>query len=518
MSDIKKLLNQVKEAREKWNLSDDDLKFLSNLWTLSTTSRIQDVHNDEFNAIWWNYSDNAYKTAALKKEVDFDAANKLTNIEEASSKVKEKRSDDTRAELLDNTWVYRDKQEQRYKDIQDIVDTQKRIANRQANIEAAQSWRYWDVYTDSTESNIKNDIINRYWDNISAAMQYALQNNRAVDQDVLNVWLTEVNDKDKRDAFKDALLDKNNSYIMDAIRSAAAWDKKALEDVENFYQAAVRDRWEKAIERSWQTQKREFYEKEFKSLSREWKAQMLRDFTYNVPWYSLVADYIPEFIKNYPDLSLSELVGKMNKAWEYALSNKQLVASLQWDPNNWTEDQRKSYNYILNEWYHRLQEWNRTYPHTVNDSRNNTDRDWVNNTYNQNNYDNTTDKNNAINRANAESERNKTNIKTSLYDSWTWSLNNEWNQFNTNSLNNTLWTTTYNSWDSSNIARPLTLKEALTNESTKKKIEEFKNRYMKSNYEIKSEADLERVSKNFNLDKEWTKKLIDYINAQKWIT
>jgi hypothetical protein len=39
---------------------------------------------------------------------------------------------------------------------------------------------------------------------------------------LLNVGIKELEDKNMRDAFKDALLDKENSYIFDAIDKAQA--------------------------------------------------------------------------------------------------------------------------------------------------------------------------------------------------------------------------------------------------------------------------------------------------------
>lgn len=396
--DFTKLFKDLEEAQKKWKLSNEQLAQLSKLWNLTVETRVQDVNNDELNALGKNYADNANKTAAAKKSIEFDAAKKQTDIEKAASAIKEKRSDITREELLKETNEYRDKQDRNYATNQEILDTQKRIANRQANMEVASAWRYWDVYSDWAVANIKNDVINKYWDNISAAQQAYLANNRNIDADLLNVWYKEVDDKNARDTMKDSLLDKENSYTMNAIREWVEADKKAVTDVETLNQAAIKNRVDDTLTRSGQTQKREFYEKEFASLNKEWKAQMLRDHSYNIQWYSMVSDYIPRLIQNYPNLSLSELKAKVEKIAEYALSQKQLLTGKVYE--QMSNSEKKNLDYMMSEWYNRLSEANRTYPTTIdaNNSWEN-DKDWNNHTYNTNDNTEKDIKNEDINKS-----------------------------------------------------------------------------------------------------------------------
>ena len=514
MANIKNLLKELENAKKKWELSSDDLSFLSNLWDANITTRLDiDVNNEELNKIWKNYSDNAYSTATKKRELEYDTANKLWNIETASSNIKEARSDDTRQELLWNTSDYKTKQDERYKQVQDIIDTQKRIANRQANIEVANAWRYWDIYSDSTIQNIKNDTINRYWQNILNAMNTALSNNRQIDSDILNVWLTEVNDKNTRDAYKDALLDKNNSYILDAIKLARDWDKKAIEDVENFFQSAVRTRWENTLTRDEQSQRREFYEKEFASLSPEWKAQMLADFSSNVAWYSLVADYIPRMVENYPNLSLSELVWKMTKVWEYALSWKQLAEQFATiNPEYLTDNQKDLLDMFSVKWYTYTNDADQTYPTTIDrNNRNVSERDWTNYTFS------TTTDNNQVRTENANkralNERNWLyDTNEWIYDKNTWLYANaENNTAKTDLLNNVL----NNQTDSSNVTKKVTLSEYVKDENNKKKIQTIRDNYMNKNINL-TEFDITELSNRLWVNRNDVKALVDYLKAQKW--
>lgn len=431
MANIQQLLSELEKAKNDWKLTKSELAYLNKITWVNVATQIQNVNNQALNATWKNYEANAISTAAKKKQVEFDAADKLTNIETKASNIKEKRSDDTRQELEWHHDDYRDKQDQRYKDIQEIVDTQTRIANRQANMEAASAGRYWDIYSDWAKANIKNDVINRYGQNIANAQQYALQNNRAIDGDLLQVGERSVADRNTRDAFKDALLDKNNAYILDAIKAARDGDKKALEDVENFYQSFVRKKAEEENKRSENTERREAFEKEFASLNKQGKAQMLRDQLYNVPWYNLVVDRIPELIDKYKWMSLSELKGKMLKIAEYALSWKQFAEQVLKTPE---KDRSKFENKLVNQYfirgYDELTRSDRTYDWTLDQfEKDSQDTDWRNHTYNENwDSDNRTDDWDPLEAARRDKERRDKEEAERRRQQY----NQNWNQYNNN--------------------------------------------------------------------------------------
>lgn len=295
---------------------------------LNVNSSYTNTNYDELNKTGQNYQNVINDRAKKLSDITYDAAWKQTDIEVAASKEKTARSDATRAELLDVTWDFKDKQDQRYTDVADITKRQENIANRQANISAAKAGQYGDIYSDGGLANIKNDIIATYGANILNAEQYALNTNRTIDNDLLNVGLTEIQDKDKRDAFKDVLLDKNNSYMLNAIAVAAEGDKQAINDISQFYQTYIKQKADNEATRAWFTEGRAGFEEEFKSVDAVGKATILKDNSATLPGYSVIADRLPELINKYPNLSLSELEAKVAKISELALTAKQQLPTI----------------------------------------------------------------------------------------------------------------------------------------------------------------------------------------------
>lgn len=322
---MKKLLDDLEKARKDWRLTDEHINEFNKSWNVkintfnknatpeSNETLNKNIHLESLNKSWENFKDNAFNTAWQLKNEIFDAAKKWQDITKAANNIKTNRTDKTRGELLKTTGDFKDKQDKRYQEVNNIVDRQKNIANREANIAAAKAGRYWDIYSDWEMANIKNNVIKKYWTNISNAEQYALNTNRTIDNDLLNVWLKEVADKDKRDAFKNVLLDKENSYMLNAVKEASEWNKKAIQDVGNFYNTYVKLKANDQFQRSQNTDRRADFEKEFATLDSKQKTNMLHDLTYKLPGFNIVADRLPALINKYPSLSLDELRLKVEK-------------------------------------------------------------------------------------------------------------------------------------------------------------------------------------------------------------
>lgn len=295
---------------------------------LNVNSSYTNTNYDELNKTGKNYqwvvSDRASK---LSDEV-FDAAWKQTAIEKEASEEKIERSDLTREELLEVTGDFKDKQDDRYQEVDDITQRQKNIANRQAQMAAASAWQYGDIYSDGAMANIKNDVIAKYGENILNAEQYALNTNRTIDNDLLNVWLKEIEDKDKRDAFKDLLLDKENAYMLNAIAEASEGNKQAIKDVSAFYEWYIKQKADFEATRAGMTELRAWLESEYDSVDAFGKAALIRDLSKDIAWYSIVADRIPGLINKYPDATVSEIQGKLSKIGELALTAKQQLPTI----------------------------------------------------------------------------------------------------------------------------------------------------------------------------------------------
>ena len=391
MTKIQDLLDKLEDERSKWNLTDSDLAKFNTYWNLRINTDLNkwwdiwNVHMDSLNKTWDNYKNTAFQTANQLANVTFDAANKQTAIEKAKNSVKEARSDETRAELLKTTGEFKDKQETRYQDVKDITNRQKSIANREANIAQAKAGRYWDVFSDWAMANVKNDIIAKYGKNILSAEQYALNTNRTIDNDLLNVWLKELDDKNSRDAFKNTLLDKENSYMLNAIKEAADWNKKAIKDVETFYQAYTKQKADEEFKMSTHTERREWLDNEFESLDETQKISMLRDLSQWIPWYNLVADRLPSLIETYNRewLSLAEMRGKIEKTAELALTWNQQLASIQAIPEDKRTDEQNAFlKQALRRWLEVKERSDRSSDKTIKQSDEREERD--RNTYEQN--------------------------------------------------------------------------------------------------------------------------------------
>ena len=90
---------------------------------------------------------------------------------------------------------------------------------------------------------------------------------------------------------------------------------------------------------------------EYETSDIETKAALLRDLSYETPWYSLVVDRIPGLIDTYPNMTLSELQWKVAKIGELALTAKQQIpAILAIDPDKRTQAQKDVLDTYFTRW------------------------------------------------------------------------------------------------------------------------------------------------------------------------
>ena len=346
----KTLEEKLQEAVDSWILSVEDMNSI-NYTALTANPDISTTHIDELNKSWDEYQKIAEDTAAKLADAAKEEAEKLAAIEKAANDIKIERSDETRENLEDITQDYKDTQDTRYDDVKDITAKQEAIANREANMAVAKAGQYGDIFSDWAMLNIKNDVMGKYWENILNAEQYALSTNRTIDTDLLNLWLKEIADEDARNEFKDVLLDKENSYMLAAVKEAAEGDKKALTDVETFYQTYIKLQATEEYSRSAHTDRRDDMQSEYETSDIETKAALLRDLSYETPWYSLVVDRIPGLIDTYPNMTLSELQWKVAKIGELALTAKQQIpAILAIDPDKRTQAQKDVLDTYFTRW------------------------------------------------------------------------------------------------------------------------------------------------------------------------
>lgn len=350
---VQNLFTQIEDKYKAWELTNEDLQEFNKSWQLwlSVTSSNPNYNLEKLWETGKEYEKNALATAWNLEKMYFDRAKQKVDIESAASDEKIARSDETREEFLNETNKFRDRSDERYDTLDDITDEQRRIAAREANITEAKAWRYWDVYDEWQRANIKNDIIWKYATNILSAEQYELENKRELDKDLLNVGIKELEDKNMRDAFKDALLDKENSYIFDAIDKAQAWDEKAIKDVETFYQWFVKQKASEEDMRWMISERIQDRNKEFASYDLETKIAFLRDLTKWEKWATYLDKQYEQLVAKYPNATLDDLVAKVRKEWQYAMDESILTwTASQKLYDELSDREKESYDEALKRW------------------------------------------------------------------------------------------------------------------------------------------------------------------------
>ncbi len=154
-----------------------------------------------------------------------------------------------------------------------------------------------------------------------------------------------------RDAFKDALLDKENSYIFDAIDKAQAGDEKAIKDVESFYQWFVKQKWSEEAMRGMISERVQDRMKEFASYDLETKIAFLRDMTKDEKGASYLDKQYDQLVAKYPNATLDDLVAKVRKEWQYAFDESILTGTAsQKMYDDLSDKERESYDEALKRW------------------------------------------------------------------------------------------------------------------------------------------------------------------------
>jgi hypothetical protein len=154
-----------------------------------------------------------------------------------------------------------------------------------------------------------------------------------------------------RDAFKDALLDKENSYIFDAIDKAQAWDEKAIKDVETFYQWFVKQKASEEDMRWMISERIQDRNKEFASYDLETKIAFLRDLTKWEKWATYLDKQYEQLVAKYPNATLDDLVAKVRKEWQYAMDESILTwTASQKLYDELSDREKESYDEALKRW------------------------------------------------------------------------------------------------------------------------------------------------------------------------
>lgn len=258
--------------------------------------------------VWFNkmsdsakaYRDNTLKAADKKREIIKDAWSEQAGV--ISNKNTQAEQDLAAREKQVNTDLnkYKTDTEWRRKDLGNVVQTQKDIAWRQANIAAAQAGNKWVWLSVWQRQQIRDDIISKYATNIANVQQYEFENNRKIDDDLKNTWLKQFEVQGNIDQLKQKLTDEKYAPILEAIKKASEWDQKAIEDVNNFYQSFVRKRWDETYKRWAEAERLNDIETQFALFDADGKRNYITSKLKNLKWFDrLTTDQIVNVINQW---------------------------------------------------------------------------------------------------------------------------------------------------------------------------------------------------------------------------
>lgn len=224
-------------------------------------------------------------------------------------------------------------------DAEELLAQQNYIAEKNANITAAQASQSWLALSQSEVDSIRNDTIAKYGQNIANAMDYKNKTNMTIDEALTRTGLDIFNKQAEIDKFKDALTDAEFAPILNAVQKAAEWDKKAIDDVYTFYQKYADKKAEEEYNRVAKTERYIAEENQFATADSAMKERIIFEQlqwwpnTPATPWFQYIIQNVPWIIARYPTASMTFVLGT---AMEEAMNNTNTRQILLAMASNWT--------------------------------------------------------------------------------------------------------------------------------------------------------------------------------------
>lgn len=265
---------------------------------------------------------------ATKKAADkiTDAAEKESEAIEEKQKGASERVEKREEELGKKFDEFEENVEQRREDIEANTQRSRDIASRAANIAAAVAGQSWQSLSDGEVLSIQNDILRDYDTNISAAEQAAIKSNTELDQALRDTGITEFQQQDAIDKFKDSLDNEKNAPLIAAIGKVLEGDTKAIEDVKTFLNSAVAKTAEEQTNRANRIRRIQENEAQYEESTPEERVALLKDLTKGQAGAEFIGDEIRELVLQYPELSLAEIQSKVEKEAAY-LNQRNIIAN-----------------------------------------------------------------------------------------------------------------------------------------------------------------------------------------------
>lgn len=266
-----------------------------------------------------------------------DSAMKYANQEQQTIQERDadklKRTNDQEAQLK----FIKDRAETNYEnrrnDADKLYQMQEDVASRNANITAAQAVQSGLALSQAELDSIRNDTIAKYGQNLTTAKDLQNKTNMSIDEALTKTGLDIFNKQSEIDKFKDALNDAEFAPIINAVQKAAEGDKKAIDDVYNYYTEFTKKKAEEEYNRMAKSERLAAEETEFQSADWKRKEQLIFerlawiDKAADIPGYQYVIQNIASTINKYPNSSMTFILGTvMEEAMNNADARAQLLA------------------------------------------------------------------------------------------------------------------------------------------------------------------------------------------------
>lgn len=213
------------------NKTDDNLANVSDLWQTSADN----VMTDKLDETMWAYKDLTEEAAWEKWEIITDAWQAESDIIKETNEESRTASEEKLALAEERKATWLSEAQKRRDEAKSMFDRQQDMANRQAQISWASIWEAWLQLSAADMQAFKDNIINKYGDNILNAEDLKNKTNMAIDDIVDKHLWTFLTTKTEVDTFVKNLNDAEMKPILSAMEKVAEWDQKAIDDVTKFY-------------------------------------------------------------------------------------------------------------------------------------------------------------------------------------------------------------------------------------------------------------------------------------------
>lgn len=295
-----------------------DTKWTDYLWATSTHNINDDAYNANVNVYKKQQEDNQ---KALNNE-EMLWGQLQSNLKKETNKLARDRVDEQQKQLdLDRknseSNIQKDK-EDAYKLVQD----QKRIAWRQANIASYRATASWLQLSEQDLQSIEDDVISKYWDKINNAQQFANQTNISLNSALKSIAWDHFKTKESLNKYIDSLDVSEEVPLMNALKAATDWNKKAINDVNSLVEANLKTKVWEEFNRASEVERLESNNRQFANMNDTQKRAKLMDDLSKVviDWvetdvWSMLVDDMMANPNKYKWYSYSDLMALGKKIW-----------------------------------------------------------------------------------------------------------------------------------------------------------------------------------------------------------